>query len=261
MCKYIPLQIVFVWWFFSQIIDYGDKNQSISEGFSNRQSIVCDSCFISTFHPGHTIYRRVLPVYLNPAVRTPCSLCSEATLIPSLRGHLEVNEFGLSLSSISTKHNSYLYKILYQVLFNQDKRLFKLLCTIPLTVFFAELLVLSVCISHRFYSSIHVRKTCFVINLDVHQIIERLGPQRDFWTQSRHFRTRQSMFVKHVPPLLAYFIETTKLWDKHFKSLNFCKICRTRIISPHAHLNLWLNNPAKFHLNPCINVGGVEKTS
>ena len=36
--------------------------------------------------------------------------------------------------------------------------------------------------------------------------------------------TRQSVFVKHVPPLWAYFIEATKLEDKHFKSLNSCNI-------------------------------------
>ena len=37
-------------------------------------------------------------------------------------------------------------------------------------------------------------------------------------------RTRQSMFVKHVPLLWAYFIEATQLLGKHFKSLISCKI-------------------------------------
>ena len=38
------------------------------------------------------------------------------------------------------------------------------------------------------------------------------------------------------------------------------KICQTYIISPHALLDLWCNIPAKFHSNPCKDVGGVEKT-
>ena len=32
-------------------------------------------------------------------------------------------------------------------------------------------------------------------------------------------------------------------------------------ISPHALLYLWCNIPAKFHSNPCKDVGGVEKTN
>ena len=32
------------------------------------------------------------------------------------------------------------------------------------------------------------------------------------------------MFVKHVPPLWAYFIEATKLSGKHFNSLTSCNI-------------------------------------
>ena len=39
------------------------------------------------------------------------------------------------------------------------------------------------------------------------------------------------------------------------------KICQTWIISRHALLDLWCNIPAKFHSNPCKDVGGVEKTS
>ena len=31
--------------------------------------------------------------------------------------------------------------------------------------------------------------------------------------------------------------------------------------SPHALLDLWCNIPAKFHSNPCKDVGGVEKTN
>ena len=73
--------------------------------------------------------------------------------------------------------------------------------------------------------------------------------------------TRQSMFVKHVPPLWAYFIEATKLYGKQYRSLNSCKIWWTWIISTHAYLNLWCNTPANFHSNPCNNVAGVEKTS
>ena len=45
------------------------------------------------------------------------------------------------------------------------------------------------------------------------------------------------------------------------KDHNSAKICRTWIISPHAHLDLLCNIPAKFHSNPCKDVGGVEKTS
>ena len=45
------------------------------------------------------------------------------------------------------------------------------------------------------------------------------------------------------------------------KDHNSAKICRTRIISPHALLDLWCNIPAKFHSNPCKDVGGVEKTN
>ena len=45
------------------------------------------------------------------------------------------------------------------------------------------------------------------------------------------------------------------------KDHNSAKICRTWIISPHALLNLWCNTPAKFHSNPCKDVGGVEKTN
>ena len=45
------------------------------------------------------------------------------------------------------------------------------------------------------------------------------------------------------------------------KGHNSAKICRTWIISPHALLDLWCNIPAKFHSNPCKDVGGVEKTS
>ena len=44
------------------------------------------------------------------------------------------------------------------------------------------------------------------------------------------------------------------------KDHNSAKICRTWIISPHALLDLWCNIPAKFHSNPCKDVGGVEKT-
>ena len=45
------------------------------------------------------------------------------------------------------------------------------------------------------------------------------------------------------------------------KDHNSAKICRTWIISPHVLLDLWCNNPAKFHSNPCKDIGGVEKTS
>ena len=45
------------------------------------------------------------------------------------------------------------------------------------------------------------------------------------------------------------------------KDHNSAKICRTWIISPHALLDLWCNIPVKFHLNPCKDVGGVEKTN
>ena len=45
------------------------------------------------------------------------------------------------------------------------------------------------------------------------------------------------------------------------KEHNSAKICRTWIISPHALLDLWCNIPAKFHSNPCKDVGGVEKTN
>ena len=45
------------------------------------------------------------------------------------------------------------------------------------------------------------------------------------------------------------------------KDNNSSKICRTWIISPHALLDLWCNIPAKFHSNPCKDVGGVEKTN
>ena len=45
------------------------------------------------------------------------------------------------------------------------------------------------------------------------------------------------------------------------KGHNSAKICWTWIISPHALLDLWCNIPAKFHSNPCNDVGGVEKTS
>ena len=80
-------------------------------------------------------------------------------------------------------------------------------------------------------------------------------------TMTLHIVTKQSMFVKHVSPLWAYFIEATKLKGKHFKSLNSCNIFRTWSISPHALLDLWCNIPAKFHSSPCKDVGGVEKTS
>ena len=45
------------------------------------------------------------------------------------------------------------------------------------------------------------------------------------------------------------------------KDHNSAKICWTWIISPHALLDLWCNIPAKFHSNPCKDVGGVEKTN
>ena len=45
------------------------------------------------------------------------------------------------------------------------------------------------------------------------------------------------------------------------KDHNSAKICRTWIISPHALLDLWCNIPAKFHSNPCKDVGGAEKTN
>ena len=45
------------------------------------------------------------------------------------------------------------------------------------------------------------------------------------------------------------------------KDHNSGKICGTWIISPHALLHLWCNIPAKFHSNPCKDVGGVEKTN
>ena len=45
------------------------------------------------------------------------------------------------------------------------------------------------------------------------------------------------------------------------KDHNSAKICRTWIISPHALLDLLCNIPAKFHSNPCKDVGGVEKTN
>ena len=46
------------------------------------------------------------------------------------------------------------------------------------------------------------------------------------------------------------------------KGHNPAEICWTWIISPHALLDLWWYNiPAKFHSNPCKDVGGVEKTN
>ena len=45
------------------------------------------------------------------------------------------------------------------------------------------------------------------------------------------------------------------------KDHNPAKISQTWIISPHALLDLWCNIPAKFHLNPCKDAGGVEKTN
>ena len=45
------------------------------------------------------------------------------------------------------------------------------------------------------------------------------------------------------------------------KDHNSAKICRTWIISPHTLLALWCNIPVNFHSNPCIDVGGVEKTN
>ena len=45
------------------------------------------------------------------------------------------------------------------------------------------------------------------------------------------------------------------------KGHNSAEICRTWIISLHALLDLWYNIPAKFHWNPCKDVGGVEKTN
>ena len=42
------------------------------------------------------------------------------------------------------------------------------------------------------------------------------------------------------------------------KDHNSAKICRTWIISPHALLDLWSNIPAKFHSNPCKDVGGKQ---
>ena len=45
------------------------------------------------------------------------------------------------------------------------------------------------------------------------------------------------------------------------KDHNSAKNSRTWIISPHALLDLWCNIPAKFHSNPCKDVGGVEKTN
>ena len=45
------------------------------------------------------------------------------------------------------------------------------------------------------------------------------------------------------------------------KDHNSAKICRPCIISPPALLDLWCNIPAKFHSNPCKDVGGVEKTN
>ena len=45
------------------------------------------------------------------------------------------------------------------------------------------------------------------------------------------------------------------------KDHNSAKICQTWILSPHALLDLWCNIPAKFHSNPCKDVGGVENTN
>ena len=45
------------------------------------------------------------------------------------------------------------------------------------------------------------------------------------------------------------------------KDHNSAKICWTWIISPHALLDMWYNICTKFHLNPCKDVGGVEKTN
>ena len=39
------------------------------------------------------------------------------------------------------------------------------------------------------------------------------------------------------------------------KGHNSAKFCRTWTISPHALLDLWCNTPAKFHSNPCKDVG------
>ena len=44
------------------------------------------------------------------------------------------------------------------------------------------------------------------------------------------------------------------------KDHSSAKICRTWIISPHPLLDL-MYIPAKFHSNPCKDVGGVEKTN
>ena len=49
--------------------------------------------------------------------------------------------------------------------------------------------------------------------------------------------------------------------NRSVKDQHSAKICRTWIISPHALLDFWCNIPAKFHSNPCKDVGGVEKTN
>ena len=63
--------------------------------------------------------------------------------------------------------------------------------------------------------------------------------------------------------------ECRRSWEDKLKCVKIlsvkdhysAKICPTWIISPHALLDLWYNIPAKFHSNPCKDVGGVKKTN
>ena len=60
-----------------------------------------------------------------------------------------------------------------------------------------------------------------------------------------------------------------RIWEDKLKCVNIlsvkdhnsAKICQAWITFSHALLHLWCNIPAKFHSNPCKDVGGVEKTS
>ena len=66
-----------------------------------------------------------------------------------------------------------------------------------------------------------------LISRDDHDIDRSVCKKKNAQFVKKKQKKRQCMFVKHVPPLWAYFIEATKLLGTHFKSHDSCKFCRT----------------------------------
>ena len=91
-----------------------------------------------------------------------------------------------------------------------------------------------------------------------------------FWTWY-YLPTRTSILVVQHPCQVLFISMQgwRRSWEDKLKCVkilsvkdhNSAKICPTWIISPHVLLDLWCKIPAKFHSNPCKDVGGIKKTS